>query len=173
MSVRRAFTTSPTTGSLRGNLAALVILTVTVALAPASFAPANGATWADTVSGSRTAQTRTTAKTPRYASQLGTVQGKLNECRGPVAWNSRGEGARWLMFEHDHCGGAWALWTRTGDRLMIRNGTLAGTWRANGKVRVVTRGAMVSTTKHLGRLVVQTCIPGTSRMRLVGFSRVR
>jgi hypothetical protein len=76
------------------------------------------------------------------------------------------------MFEHDYCGGAWVLRARAGYRLRVRNGVLAGTWRANGRVRVVTRGALVSTTRGLGYLVVQTCIPGTSRMRLVGFDRL-
>lgn len=151
--------------SLRSALAVLTVVAATLTLAPAALAPAEGAVH-------RTARAHVTTKAARFVSDLRNVQGALNQCRGPVAWNSRGEGAPWLMFEHDYCGGAWALSTRAGDRLQIRNGPLAGTWRANGRVRLVHRGAMVSTTKGLGYLVVQTCVPGSSRMRLVGFDRL-
>jgi hypothetical protein len=147
-------------------LVALLVMALGLAMAPALLSPAEGA-----VHHGRRAHAHTTVKAARFVSNIRNVQGALNQCRGPVAWNSRGEGAPWLMFEHDYCGGAWALSTRAGDRLQIRNGPLAGTWRANGRVRLVSRGAMVSTTRGLGYLVVQTCVPGSSRMRLVGFDR--
>ena len=158
-------------GSLRSGLALVVLLVSTLLVAPALLAPAEGAVQAAAV-GHRRADAHAVTKAAIFVSDLGNVQAALNRCRGPVAWNSRGEGAPWLLFEHDYCGGAWALSARAGDRLQVRNGPLAGSWRANGKVRVVTRGALVSTTRGLGYLVVQTCVPGTSRMRLVGFDRV-
>lgn len=149
--------------TLRSAIAAVVAAATAFALAPAFFAPVEAAHH----------RTHTTSKAARFVSDLGRVQAALNQCRGPVAWNSHGQGAPWLLFEHNYCGGSWSLSTRAGDLLQVRNGPLAGTWRANGRVRVVHRGALVSTTRGLGRLVVQTCIPGTSRMRLVGFDRAR
>jgi hypothetical protein len=157
-------------------VALLLALAASVILAPAFVTPGHSsahAAQASVASGHRTARGSVTVKSARFVSSLGNVQGALNQCRGPVAWNSRGEGAPWLLFEHDYCGGAWALSVRTGHVLKVRNGPLAGSWRSNGRVRVVSRGAMVSTTRGLGELVVQTCIPGTSRMRLVGFDRLR
>lgn len=154
----------------RSGLALVVLLVTMLLAAPALSAPAEGAAQAAEVGHGR-AHARDTTKAAIFVSDLGNVQAALNRCRGPVAWNSRGEGAPWLLFEHDYCGGAWALSARAGDRLQVRNGPLAGSWRANGKVRVVARGALVSTTRGLGYLVVQTCVPGTSRMRLVGFDR--
>ena len=156
----------------RSTLAAvLVALAATTVLAPAFVAPAASSARAAAASTSAAgaARSASTVKVARFVSDLGGVQRALNQCRGPVAWNSRGEGAPWLMFEHDYCGGAWVLSARAGHVLVVRNGVLAGTWRANGRTRVVSRGALVSTTRGLGYLVVQTCIPGTSRMRLVGF----
>lgn len=156
-------------------VAALVVVAMTVTLSPVVLAHGNSAATAaiaGAATGGGAARTSVT-KAARYVADMGNVQRELNRCRGPVAWNSRGEGAHWLLFEHDFCGGAWAISARAGDRLQIRNGVLDGTWRANGKVRVVTQGAMVSTTRGLGYLVAQTCIPGTSKIRLVGFDRVR
>jgi len=164
------------TPTLVSILAALLAAAASLVLAPAFVAPghdaAHSASWAAGTH-SRNARVQGVTKYARFVSNLGDVQRALNQCRGPVAWNSRGEGAPWLLFEHDYCGGAWALSTRSGDRLTIRNGALAGTWQSNGRVRVISRGALVSTTRGLGQLVVQTCIPGTSRMRLVGFDRAR
>src|SRR4051794_2905555 len=157
-------------------VAVMLVLAASVTLAPAFVAPVGSsahAAEANAASGHRIARGSVTIKSARFVSRLGNVQRALNQCRGPVAWNSHGEGARWLMFEHDYCGGAWALSVRAGHLLKVRNGPLAGTWRSNGRIRVVSRGAMVSTTRGLGELVVQTCIPGTSRMRLVGFNRAR
>ena len=155
-------------------LAALLAVAASVVLAPAFVAPtrsaAHSASWT-AAADARTVRGHDVTKSARFVSDLGDVQRALNQCRGPVAWNSRGEGAPWLLFEHDYCGGAWALSTRAGDRLSIRNGVLAGSWRANGRIRVISHGAHVSVTRGLGQLVVQTCIPGTSRMRLVGFDR--
>ncbi len=157
-------------------VAALMALAASLVLAPAFVAPsrsaAHSATWAGAAA-VRATRVHDVTKSARFVASLGDVQRALNQCRGPVAWNSRGEGAPWLLFEHDYCGGAWALSTRVGDRLSIRNGVLAGTWQANGRVRVIPHGAQVSVTRGLGQLVVQTCIPGTSRMRLVGFDRAR
>lgn len=141
----------------------MVAILMVLALAPAFVSPAEAV-------GHRM---HVTTKATRYVPDIRNVQSALNQCRGPVVWNSHGEGATWLMFEHNYCGGSWALSTHAGDRLQIRNGPLAGTWRANGRVRLVNRGAKVSTTRGLGRLVVQTCLFSSSKMRLVGFSRVR
>ena len=155
-------------------MAVLLAVAASIALAPAFVAPAHSAahsaSWAPAAD-ARTARAHGVTKSARFVADLGNVQRALNQCRGPVAWNSHGEGAPWLLFEHDYCGGAWALSTRAGDRLTIRNGVLAGSWQANGRVRVISHGAQVSVTRGLGQLVVQTCIPGTSRMRLVGFDR--
>ena len=160
--------------SLLPILAAVLAAAASLVLAPAFVAPthsaAHSATWA-AAPDARRAPAHAVTKSARFVADLGNVQRALNQCRGPVAWNSHGEGAPWLLFEHDYCGGAWALSTRAGDRLTIRNGVLAGTWQSNGRVRVIPHGAQVSVTRGLGQLVVQTCIPGTSRMRLVGFDR--
>ena len=148
----------------------MLVLAVAAALAPAFVSLDGGAARAAaSASATGAARSVSTVKVARFVSDLGGVQRALNQCRGPVAWNSHGEGAPWLMFEHDYCGGAWALSARAGHVLVVRNGPLAGSWRANGRTRVVSRGALVSTTRGLGHLVVQTCIPGTARMRLVGF----
>src|SRR3954447_18708631 len=157
-------------------LAVLLVLASSVTLAPAFVSPVRSSAHAaegSAAAGHRIARGSVTVKSARFVSSLGNVQGALNQCRGPVAWNSRGDGAPWLLFEHDYCGGAWALSVQAGHVLKVRNGPLAGTWQSNGRIRVVSRGAMVSTTRGLGQLVVQTCIPGTSRMRLVGFDRAR
>jgi hypothetical protein len=156
---------------LRSALTALLAVASTLVVAPAFVVPAEGASRSGAAVVAVHARAHTTTKSATFVSDIANVQAALNRCRGPVAWNSRGEGAPWLMFEHDYCGGAWVLSTRAGDRLQIRNGALAGTWRANGRSRTVSRGALVSTTSGLGYLVVQTCVPGTSRMRLVGFGR--
>lgn len=140
----------------------MVAAIMVLALAPAFLSSAEGAAH----------RMHVTTKSTRFVPNIRSVQSTLNQCRGPVVWNSHGEGAPWLMFEHNYCGGSWALHTHAGDRLQIRNGPLAGTWRATGKVRLVNRGAMVSTTRGLGELVVQTCLFSSSKMRLVGFSRV-
>jgi hypothetical protein len=162
----------PTALSLRSALAALLVVAATLVAAPAFLIPAEGAVQPRAAGARAHARAHLTTKSATFVSDIGNVQAALNRCRGPVAWNSRGEGAPWLMFEHDYCGGAWVLSTRAGDRLQIRNGALVGTWRANGRTRMVSRGALVSTTRGLGHLVVQTCVPGSSRMRLVGFDQI-
>lgn len=152
---------------------ATAVMTTGLTFAPSLLSAAEGARGAAANTGGRHARLHTTTKAARFISDIRKVQGALNQCRGPVAWNSHGEGAPWLMFEHNYCGGSWTLHTRAGDRLLVRNGPLAGAWRANGRVRLVNQGAMVSTTRGLGELVVQTCVFGSRKMRLVGFDRLR
>src|SRR4051812_5932454 len=98
-------------------LAVLLVLAASVTLAPAFVAPVRSSAHAaegSAATGHRIARGSVTVKSARFVSSLGNVQGALNQCRGPVAWNSRGEGAPWLLFEHDYCGGAWALSVRAG-----------------------------------------------------------
>lgn len=152
---------------LRPRRAVTALLAVVLAFAmsgsPAFLTPEQAAATASTV--------RTT-KTVQYVTTPDRLQATIDACDGPAAIRTGVASAPWLLAEHNHCGGQWALSTRKGDLLAIKNGTLAGRWRANGDFLVVQQGASVAQAAGLGELVVQTCYFGSNKMRLVGFSRV-
>jgi hypothetical protein len=112
-----------------------------------------------------------TARGVRYARHYNDVQRMLDQCRGPVVADTRRWDKAFLLAQHDYCGGMWVLAMRRGDRLVVPRGPLSGRWVADGRVRVVHRGARVSAARGLGRLVAQTCFPHSNRIRLVGFRR--
>lgn len=159
----------PATASLspRRVLSASLIVVVLAMLLSAALSVIPGA------DGAANAATRskTTTKSLRYVSNWNSLQGAINQCRGGVATDTDGFGSPWLIVEHDYCGGAWVLPVRKGDRLKVRNGALAGVWKATGRTRIIGHNAPVTTTRGLGYLVVQTCIPHTNKIKLVGFSR--
>lgn len=114
---------------------------------------------------------RAVVKSTQYVATIGRWQGVIDRCRGPVAFDSAVSGVPWILAEHVHCGGRWVLSARAGATLRINNGPLAGTWKANGRSKSVPQGSRTTVTRGLGALVAQTCIPGTRRVRLVGFNR--
>lgn len=94
-------------------------------------------------------------------------QSAVDLCQGPVLYSPAGSYI--YVAEHDSCGG----WARFGGLSMGQKVTMTGLVNGTysvGNIITVPQGASSDSLAPLGNVsvVLQTCIPGTTMMRVVG-----
>lgn len=94
-------------------------------------------------------------------------QAMVDRCIGPIHFTPVAES--YSIAEHDFCGG-WARFSgiQVGETVTV---TGLGTYKVTGRGVVPNPGTMTNVTAVLGRtppVFLQTCIPGTSTMLVIG-----